>query len=210
MQHALRIPIDPAPGPQARARPCAAPAGAIGRPALTTEIAVGAAAAAHAPVPAAARVGAGTGPGSSGPRPNVRLRALPGSDRAHEEASPDPPGCGEPALPPEPDHRTVQGLALRAFEVLEGMRAIAQLGPWITPQVAERMRGRRALIIERRTLTKDTRRFVARPGPAHVCRPRHGVIEAAVVLHGGHRSIAVAMRFEVVTGRWRTTDLTVL
>ena len=156
-------------------------------------------------------------PKQEGPRAALRAVEKP-APRRPEAAPPEALAAATPGLrsapairePPVPDARAFQALALRAFEALQGVRSIAQLGPWITPEVAEGMRSRRSLIIERRTLTKDTRRLVARPGPVHICAPSGGAIEAAVILHAQHRAIAVAMRFEVVSGRWRATALTVL
>ncbi|MBK0422379.1 hypothetical protein JD292_09865 [Leucobacter sp. CSA2] len=115
-----------------------------------------------------------------------------------QDPLPEPPGAG-----------TLRTLALIAFEALEGVRAIAQLGPWITTGVAQQLRERRAARTELRTLTRDARRTVARPGRAHAVRDG-GVIEAVVVLHAEARATAVALRLEVVGGRWRATDLVVL
>ncbi|WP_306455212.1 Rv3235 family protein [Leucobacter musarum] len=69
---------------------------------------------------------------------------------------------------------------------------------------------RRALRAERECITRDRRRRVAVPGPAHLCRPLPLVIEASVVLHLDSRSTVVALRFEHREDRWRATDITVL
>lgn len=111
---------------------------------------------------------------------------------------------------PPPDVRTIQKLALYAFEVLEGARSAAQLGPWLLPDAAAQLDERRARRVERRTLCKDRRRVLATPGPAHIDRPAPNVVEATVVLHADPRSTPVALRFEYLGRRWRITDLTVL
>lgn len=108
------------------------------------------------------------------------------------------------------DTQTIRTLALAAFEVLEGVRAVAQLGAWITPSVAETISERRALRTERRSILQDDRRVVAKPGPVHAQMPRPGVIEATVILHAKPRAMAVSIRFEHSGGRWRATELVVL
>lgn len=111
---------------------------------------------------------------------------------------------------PPPATRLIQKLALFAFEALEGSRAVAQLGGWVTPEVVQQLRERRAARTERRTLYGDERRIVATPGRAHIGQPLPHIVEATVVLYAEPRTRAVALRFEHVSGRWRATDLTVL
>ncbi|MFT4231960.1 MAG: Rv3235 family protein [Leucobacter sp.] len=111
---------------------------------------------------------------------------------------------------PAPSAAVIQKLALYAFEVIEGSRAVAQLGGWITHGVAAALRERRAIGTERRTLYRDSRRVVACPGPAHLDRPMPHIVEATVVLYAEPRSRSVLLRFEHSGGRWRATDLTVL
>ncbi len=113
-------------------------------------------------------------------------------------------------MPPLLDTQTIRCLALAAFEVLEGVRAVAQLGAWITPPVAEVLSERRALRTERRSILHDDRRVVAQPGPVHAQMPRPGIIEATVILHAKPRAVAVSIRFEHSGGRWRATELVVL
>lgn len=115
---------------------------------------------------------------------------------------------GPPVAPPA--NAFVQRLAVYAFEVLEGVRSVAQFGGWITPEVAAALRARRALRVERESLTRDRRRRIATPGRAHLCTPLPHVIEATVVLHTEVRSTVVAIRLEHRRERWRATDITVL
>lgn len=114
-----------------------------------------------------------------------------------------------PPVPPPP-RAFVQRLAVYAFEVLEGVRSVAQFGGWITPEVAAALKARRALRAERETLTRDHRRRTVTPGRAHLCTPLPHVIEATVVLHAEARSTVVALRLEHRRERWRATDITVL
>lgn len=117
----------------------------------------------------------------------------------------------QPKQTPEaPPAAIVQKLALFAFEVLEGMRSASQIATWITPGVVAALQSRRALRAERECVTRDRRRRVAVPGPAHLCQPLPQVIEASVVLHLDSRSTVVALRFEHREDRWRATDITVL
>ncbi|RGE19500.1 hypothetical protein D1J51_11545 [Leucobacter sp. wl10] len=135
------------------------------------------------------------------------LRVVPHPDRYLDLAAFDT-GTGTDI--PGPSTATIQKLALYAFEVLEGSRSIAQLGGWITREVASALLERRAVRTERRTLYRDARRVVACPGPAHIDRPLPHILEATVVLYAEPRSRSVALRFEHSGDRWRATDLTVL
>lgn len=112
--------------------------------------------------------------------------------------------------PPPPENHTVRRLALYAFEALEGTRSIAQLGSWLTTELAQSLAERRAARLERRSLYRDDRRTMAAPGPAHLQQVSPEAIEATVVLHAGQRATAVALRFECTGSRWRATELTVL
>ncbi|MEJ6488255.1 Rv3235 family protein [Leucobacter sp. USCH14] len=114
-----------------------------------------------------------------------------------------------PAVAPPPD-AFVQRLAVYAFEVLEGVRSVAQFGGWITPEVAAAFRARRALRAERESLMRDRRRRTATPGRAHLTSPLPHIIEATVVLHTDVKSHVVAIRLEHLRDRWRATDITVL
>ena len=114
-----------------------------------------------------------------------------------------------PAVAP-PAAAFVQRLAVYAFEVLEGVRSVAQFGGWITPEVAAAFKARRALRAERESLMRDRRRRTATPGRAHLTFPLPHIIEATVVLHTEVRSTVVAIRLEHARDRWRATDITVL
>ncbi|WP_157502285.1 Rv3235 family protein [Leucobacter celer] len=135
------------------------------------------------------------------------LRAVPHPDRYLDQAAFD--SSTDTDVPP-PAVMTIQKLALYAFEALEGSRSVAQLGGWITREVAAALLERRAARTERRTLYRDARRVVACPGPAHIDRPLPHIIEATVVLYAEPRSRSVALRLEHNGSRWRATDLTVL
>lgn len=164
-------------------------------------------------------------PADSQPDTSVAVRAVP---RRHLHAVP-PPGTApvstvpRPAAPvsaapvpaaaldiPLPDLAVVRLLAVYSYEILDGSRAVAQLGGWITREVAEHLMARRAARTERRTLTRDTRRSVPVPGPVHLSRPSPLVTEVTIILTTPARSTAVAMRLEYLRQRWRATALTVL
>lgn len=162
-----------------------------------------------APPPGSER-GAAPAPTPAAPErsaPARHLHAVPAL-LASAHRAPAEPGSDEAI--PAPSAQLIQKLALYAFEALEGTRAIAQLGGWVTPEVVQHLRERRAARTERRTVYRDERRIVATPGRAHIGRPLPHVVEATVVLYAQPRSCAVALRFEHVAGRWRATDLTVL
>lgn len=139
------------------------------------------------------------------------------SRRRHLHAVPDPkpPRAAEisrssPPEIPAPDLNIVRLLAVYSYEILDGSRAVSQLGGWITREVAEHLTERRAARTERRTLTRDDRRAVPVPGPVHLSRPSLLVTEVTIVLRTEARATAVAMRLEYLRERWRATNLTVL
>lgn len=141
----------------------------------------------------------------------------PPRTRRHLHAVPDPkpyrvaeiPRSSTPEIP-APDLNIVILLAVYSYEILDGSRAVSQLGGWITREVAEHLTERRAARTERRTLTRDDRRAVPVPGPVHLSRPSLLVTEVTIVLRTDVRATAVAMRLEYLRERWRATNLTVL
>lgn len=143
--------------------------------------------------------------GSADARPRRHLHAVPAPRSPRAVV----PLRAVPDIPP-PDLNVVRRLAVYSYEVLDGTRAVAQLGGWITREVAEQLSTRRAARTERRTLYRDNRRSVPTPGPVHLSRPAPLVTEVTIVLRTEVRSTAVAMRLEFVRDRWRATELTVL
>lgn len=122
--------------------------------------------------------------------------------RAVEPLHPDPP--------PPPKDRWLQRLALSAYEAIDGIRHVSQLGASITSEVAEHLAARRAVRTERRSLYKDHRRSVPVPGAVHRSEPVAGVVEVAIVFTDLLHSFVVAMRVEYLQTRWRATRIVVL
>lgn len=151
------------------------------------------------------------------PDPSITTAASPTHSTPHTSANRTakprlelvPDDASQPVAPRLPAS-AVQRIALSAFEVLEGSRAIAQVASSVTLEVARHLRVRRALRTEQRTLHRDARRIVASPGRPHMTSPREGVVDAVVVLHTPGRAYAVALRFELRARQWRATHLTVL
>lgn len=114
------------------------------------------------------------------------------------------------APPPDPASSYVAALAAQAFEVVEGVRGIAQLGAAISVGVARTLMMQRALLHERRCIYKDHRGTVVRVGGVQLCRVQPRITEAAAVVHTEQRSHAVALRLEWVHSRWRACELQVL
>lgn len=135
------------------------------------------------------------------------LRAVEDCSRFFNRCSFDSSGPGDVAAPPP---KTIQLLALYALEAIEGTRDVAQLAGHITERVAEQLRLRRSIRVERRTLFHQHRRIVASPGPVSMYRPRPDVIEASVTLFAVPRSHPVALRLEYLGRRWRATELVVM
>ncbi len=111
---------------------------------------------------------------------------------------------------PEPDPEQVEALAVLVFEVVEGLRGIAQLGAAITLSAARELTAVRAARQEQRAVLREPGRPVSGSGPVRVDRPATGVAEVASVVYVGERARAVAMRMEWLHRRWRATEIAVL
>jgi hypothetical protein len=93
--------------------------------------------------------------------------------------------------------RTVQAVV----EVLSGVRPLAQLARWTSPDVYAALQRRRAGAAQPRPGRRPVVRSV------HVCEPADGVAEACAVVIGQGRARAVALRLEGLDGRWLVTAL---
>ena len=111
---------------------------------------------------------------------------------------------------PELPARAIGVLAVFVFEAVEGTRQLTQLARWLTPRVTAELTEIRRLNIERRSLYHDDRRVVPAIRRVRATHPTPNVTEAAVVLATPSRSRAVALRFEVIRGRWQATSASVL
>lgn len=92
-------------------------------------------------------------------------------------------------------------MAQAIVETLSGQRPATQLLRWTVPEVYDEVRSR---------MTPPSSSGAApqrrpRVGTVRVCQPADGVAEAAAVVHGPHRTRAVALRMEGQDGRWRVT-----
>ena len=111
---------------------------------------------------------------------------------------------------PDPPERFIRSVATQAFEVVEGLRSISQLGAAVSVGAARQLAEQRRALRERRQAYKDVRRCVASPGRVHLCRVMPHLAEASVVMHADHRSHAVALRLEWAHHRWRACEVYVM
>lgn len=138
-----------------------------------------------------------TGPGLSRP-----LRA--GRDRVAPAAVPSAIASTSPTTQ-LPDPRSVScSIAQAAAEVLAGVRPVAQLTRWVTPEVFGALATRAAIVVRQRGRAAAPRVSVRR---VRVCRLSQLVAEASVVLDDGDRVRAAAIRLESHRGYWRATVL---
>ena len=155
-----------------------------------------------APLP---RLAAPTGPGHSRPptldeRVLARRRAALAAERAAAtaEAAVGPVPTGDPTS-------VCCSLVLAAVESLAGIRAVAQLARWVTPEVYEALSTRAALTVRVLGARAASRRPEVRR--VRVCRIGEHVAEASVVIDDGRRVRAVAVRLESWRGAWRAVAL---
>lgn len=111
---------------------------------------------------------------------------------------------------PRLDAGIIGKIAVFSFEAVEGTRPLGQLGRWITESVADELATVRALNVERRSLFHDYRRIVPSVRRVRSMVPVAGITEASVVLVTPSRARGVALRFELLRGRWQATSITIL
>ncbi|HEY5518765.1 MAG TPA: Rv3235 family protein, partial [Cellulomonas sp.] len=151
------------------------------------------------------RLSAPTGPGHSRPatldeRVLARRRAALAAERAAATA--------ESAVGPAPTSDPTSvccSLVLAAVESLAGIRAVAQLARWVTPEVYEALSTRAALTVRVLGAGAASRRPEVRR--VRVCRIGEHVAEASIVIDDGRRVRAVAVRLESWRGAWRAVAL---
>ncbi|MFC7764701.1 Rv3235 family protein [Leucobacter soli] len=104
----------------------------------------------------------------------------------------------------------MRALAVQGFEVIEGSRTLAQLGPLITVGLARSLSAQRAGAGDRRVVCRDARRARPRPTTVRIDRPVAHIAEAAIVLRVGDVARAVALRLEWAHQHWRATEFFLL
>lgn len=98
----------------------------------------------------------------------------------------------------------VARLAPAILEVVAGERPPGQLQRWVTSEIRETL-ARRGAAALRHPAGKGRPPQCRRVRSVRITEPAPGVIEASAVVIGGVRARAVAMRLEVVRGRWLAT-----
>ena len=121
-----------------------------------------------------------------------------------DEAEAAARACGRSVLPPIGPWAA--RLAQAVLEVCTAGRPVAQLLRWTEPEVYRELEARYAPRAQRRL---DRRRAVIAEHvrSVHVCEPADGIAEVSVVIGGGERPHALALRLEGWRGRWVCTSL---
>lgn len=87
-----------------------------------------------------------------------------------------------------------------AVEVLRGIRPLAQLSRWLTPEVYEALARRREITTAGGSPTSTLQARIRR---ARVIRVSQSAAEATVIVQDEHRVRAAAIRVEHLRGNWR-------
>lgn len=132
------------------------------------------------------------------------------SPRRHLVAVPPLVSSTSVTQPANPDEKLLLSIATQSFQVIEGKRNVTHLGPLISMAAARSLALQHSLLRERNATHQAKVRNIIGAGKARVCRISENVAEATVTLHSMHRSHAVAIRVELLHGRWRATEITVL
>jgi hypothetical protein len=98
----------------------------------------------------------------------------------------------------------VARLAPAILEVAAGERPAGQLTRWVTRDIRETL-ARRGAAALRHPAGKDRAPQCRRVRSVRITSPAPGVVEASAVVIGAVRARAVAVRLEVVRGRWLAT-----
>lgn len=126
------------------------------------------------------------------------------------------PGVGGPrgsSIAPLPEPKAWAGQVARALvEVMHGARPSVQVARWVTAEVYAAVSHRGDVAARRESARLISR--TARPrrvivSSVHVCRPRDGVAEAAVVLVDSGRVRALALRLVAKESYWLVEALQV-
>ncbi len=108
----------------------------------------------------------------------------------------------------------VRNFTHRAVEVMTGSRDISQIARWVTEDVYNSMkeqvngRIRKMSLLPPEVRAQTTRTFHL--SHVRVSEPREGIVEACVIVTGGKRVRAAALRLEGLDRRWRTSSFTLL
>lgn len=156
------------------------------------------------------------------PAPPLRVRAgnrtwdpvrFTGPERSAEEPGPvekstEGTDSDRPDTARLPDPASWAATLVRAaVEVLKGRRPAAQLVRWFEADLW-------AVLARRAQIGVQAAPGTARPAPVrvrrvHGCPITDGIWEGSVILNDGERTRAVALRLEVLRGRWCATALTI-
>jgi hypothetical protein len=129
---------------------------------------------------------------------------------ANEQFAPQVSSKGEL---PDPEV-FVRNFTHRAVEVMTGSRDISQIARWVTEDVYNSMkeqvsgRQRQKSLLPPKVQFQATRTF--RLSNVRFSEPREGIIEACVLVTGGNRVRAAALRLEGLDRRWRASSFTLL
>lgn len=136
---------------------------------------------------------------------------LPAARQPYAAGDFDDEGPEQTARAALPDPRMwAARLGQAVVEVCSGGRPVSQLLRWTSPAVYTDLAARygpmaRRRAAEHRTTAVRTRFEQVRS--VHVCEPADGVAEVSLVVGGGERPRAVALRLEGLNGRWVCTRL---
>ena len=120
-----------------------------------------------------------------------------------EPEDPDAEGSAGASTLPAPAP-WVARLAPAIIEVAAGERPAGQLTRWVTRDIRETL-ARRGAAALRHPAGKDRPPQCRRVRSVRVTSPAPGIVEASAVVIGSVRARAVALRLEVVRGRWLAT-----
>lgn len=134
----------------------------------------------------------------------LRLHRPTVTSLAPRHEIPDASGPGRTQVDPAAID-SARALAVALMEVLYGLRPVTRLRTWVSPELAERLVAHQQLRARLQGSPAGTS-STFRHGTASLTQVGPDAVEAAVVVHTGARTRAVALRLQRRGGRWKVVE----
>jgi len=109
-----------------------------------------------------------------------------------------------------PTSSTIRNLALRAVEVIYGLRPLEQVSRFVDTETMHQLHMQRKLQQEKHSIEGGGKRIVPMPGRVVSSALHSKKLHATVVMHTPERSFSMVVRIERELDRWRATELMML
>lgn len=112
-----------------------------------------------------------------------------------------------PVQPPQLKDSHVRSVALKMFEVAQGIRPVEQLSRLVSPGVTNQLLLLRALHTDMQAIYQQPSRVVPIPGRVFSSAHNESKVYCVVGMHGEFRSYAISVTYEHLHTGWRVTEV---